>query len=199
MFAIYITLSLVSEFGTIVSPFLLTSNSRILFGFSWFRRFFKFFWAESILSKHAERGGTKHGSLYPQEVVRCVFCSSVHYSCINCWMVFLVYNMPDCLCFSRCSSATNRLITSKDHASVQINVGHLDETGRYTGQFSTFALCGFIRAQVRRALFNSMSFALNYNSRTSCFSGCVFQFACFICDFIQQVLLLVLDEDFVHY
>lgn len=45
-------------------------------------------------------------------------------------------------------SATNRLITAKDHASVQLNVGHLDEAGRYTGQFSTFALCGYIRAQV---------------------------------------------------
>ncbi|XP_059652405.1 small ribosomal subunit protein eS21y-like [Cornus florida] len=44
-------------------------------------------------------------------------------------------------------SATNWLITSKDHASVQINIGHLDEGGRYAGQFSTFALCGFIRAQ----------------------------------------------------
>ncbi|MCD7457003.1 40S ribosomal protein S21 [Datura stramonium] len=44
-------------------------------------------------------------------------------------------------------SATNRLITSKDHASVQLNVGHLDEFGRYTGQFTTYALCGFIRAQ----------------------------------------------------
>ncbi|XP_022973757.1 40S ribosomal protein S21-2-like [Cucurbita maxima] len=44
-------------------------------------------------------------------------------------------------------SATNRLITSKDHASVQINIGHLDDNGIYTGQFSTFALCGFIRAQ----------------------------------------------------
>ncbi|URD80207.1 40S ribosomal protein S4 [Musa troglodytarum] len=44
-------------------------------------------------------------------------------------------------------SATNRLITAKDHASVQINVGHLDESGVYTGQFSTFALSGFIRAQ----------------------------------------------------
>lgn len=44
-------------------------------------------------------------------------------------------------------SATNRLITSKDHASVQINVGHLDESGTYTGQFTTFALCGFVRAQ----------------------------------------------------
>ncbi|KAL3648697.1 Small ribosomal subunit protein eS21y [Castilleja foliolosa] len=44
-------------------------------------------------------------------------------------------------------SATNRLITSKDHASVQINVGHLGANGVYTGEFSTFALCGFIRAQ----------------------------------------------------
>ncbi|KAL6510955.1 Small ribosomal subunit protein eS21y [Orobanche gracilis] len=45
-------------------------------------------------------------------------------------------------------SATNRLITSKDHASVQINIGHLDENGRYiNGQFSTFALCGYVRAQ----------------------------------------------------
>ncbi|KAI4307297.1 hypothetical protein L6164_030501 [Bauhinia variegata] len=37
-------------------------------------------------------------------------------------------------------SATNRLITSKDHASVQINVGHLDENGIYNGHFSTFDL-----------------------------------------------------------
>ncbi|XAR61316.1 hypothetical protein NMG60_11034974 [Bertholletia excelsa] len=44
-------------------------------------------------------------------------------------------------------SATNRLITAKDHASVQINVGHLDENGIYIGQCSTFALCGFVRAQ----------------------------------------------------
>lgn len=44
-------------------------------------------------------------------------------------------------------SATNRLITSKDHASVQLNVGHLDDRGVYTGSFTTFALCGFIRAQ----------------------------------------------------
>ncbi|XP_054793379.1 40S ribosomal protein S21-2 [Prosopis cineraria] len=44
-------------------------------------------------------------------------------------------------------SATNRLITAKDHASVQINIGHLDENGIYSGHFSTFALCGFIRAQ----------------------------------------------------
>nr|PNR28202.1 hypothetical protein PHYPA_028794 [Physcomitrium patens] len=45
------------------------------------------------------------------------------------------------------SSSTNRLITSKDVASVQLNVGHVDENGVYTGQFTTFALCGFVRAQ----------------------------------------------------
>ncbi|CAM8925389.1 hypothetical protein QQ045_021184 [Rhodiola kirilowii] len=44
-------------------------------------------------------------------------------------------------------SATNRLITSKDHASVQINIGHLDANGIYNNQFSTFALCGYVRAQ----------------------------------------------------
>ncbi|KAH7676703.1 Ribosomal protein S21e protein [Dioscorea alata] len=44
-------------------------------------------------------------------------------------------------------SATNRLITAKDHASVQINIGHVDENGVYTGQHTTVALCGFIRAQ----------------------------------------------------
>jgi hypothetical protein len=51
-------------------------------------------------------------------------------------------------CDCSCSSSTNRLITSKDHASVQLNVGHLDANGIYTGQFTTFALCGNVRAQV---------------------------------------------------
>ncbi|GJN07903.1 hypothetical protein PR202_ga25776 [Eleusine coracana subsp. coracana] len=44
-------------------------------------------------------------------------------------------------------SATNRIITAKDHASVQINIGHLDENGMYNGQFTAFALSGFVRAQ----------------------------------------------------
>uniref|UniRef100_I1PZ15 40S ribosomal protein S21 n=1 Tax=Oryza glaberrima TaxID=4538 RepID=I1PZ15_ORYGL len=45
-------------------------------------------------------------------------------------------------------SATNRIITAKDHASVQINIGHVDENGLYDGRFTTFALSGFIRAQI---------------------------------------------------
>jgi len=42
-------------------------------------------------------------------------------------------------------SATNRLITAKDHAAVQINIGHVDANGTLTGDFTPFALCGFIR------------------------------------------------------
>jgi small subunit ribosomal protein S21e len=45
---------------------------------------------------------------------------------------------------------TNRLITAKDHASIQLNIGHLDDAGVYTGQYTTFALSGFVRAMVRR-------------------------------------------------
>ena len=43
-------------------------------------------------------------------------------------------------------SATNRIIKSTDHASVQISVGKVDENGRYTGENQTYALCGFVRA-----------------------------------------------------
>lgn len=50
--------------------------------------------------------------------------------------------------FFTCSSWTNKLITAKDHRSVQINIGHLDESGLYTGSFSTFALCGQVRSKV---------------------------------------------------
>ena len=43
-------------------------------------------------------------------------------------------------------SATNRIIKAKDHASVQISIGKVDENGRYTGENHTFALSGFVRA-----------------------------------------------------
>jgi small subunit ribosomal protein S21e len=38
------------------------------------------------------------------------------------------------------------LITAKDHASVQINVGKVNAEGKLTGELETFALCGYIRA-----------------------------------------------------
>jgi hypothetical protein len=47
------------------------------------------------------------------------------------------------------SAWTNKLITAKDHASVQLNIGHLNDEGSYTGAFTTFALAGRVRAQVR--------------------------------------------------
>lgn len=43
-------------------------------------------------------------------------------------------------------SATNRIIKAKDHASVQLSVGKVDENGRYTGENKTYAMCGFVRA-----------------------------------------------------
>ena len=43
------------------------------------------------------------------------------------------------------SSATNRLITAKDHASVQIDIARVDEQGIITGETDTLAICGFVR------------------------------------------------------
>jgi len=44
-------------------------------------------------------------------------------------------------------SATNRLITAKDHASVQINVALLDSNGVTTGEHKVYALCGYVRTK----------------------------------------------------
>eukprot|EP00558_Chaetoceros_sp_UNC1202_P004855 CAMPEP_0197245950 /NCGR_PEP_ID=MMETSP1429-20130617/10573_1 /TAXON_ID=49237 /ORGANISM="Chaetoceros sp., Strain UNC1202" /LENGTH=85 /DNA_ID=CAMNT_0042706535 /DNA_START=341 /DNA_END=598 /DNA_ORIENTATION=+ len=43
-------------------------------------------------------------------------------------------------------SWTKRLLTAKDHGSVQINVANIDPvTGVYTKEDSTFALSGYVR------------------------------------------------------
>merc|ERR1711935_949378 len=42
-------------------------------------------------------------------------------------------------------TATNQVITAKDHASVQINIGQLDSNGVYQGEYDTVAFSGFIR------------------------------------------------------
>ncbi|KAI3840055.1 hypothetical protein MKX03_015448, partial [Papaver bracteatum] len=46
-------------------------------------------------------------------------------------------------------SITNRIITAKDHASVQLYTCHIVERGIYTVQVCTFVLSGFLRAQFR--------------------------------------------------
>ena len=48
--------------------------------------------------------------------------------------------------FPRKCSASNRIIGAKDHASIQINIADVDPTtGRMTGQYKTYAICGNIR------------------------------------------------------
>ncbi|KAM4691667.1 small ribosomal subunit protein eS21 isoform 1-T1 [Rhinophrynus dorsalis] len=43
-------------------------------------------------------------------------------------------------------SASNRIIAAKDHASIQLNIAELDKvTGRFIGQFKTYAISGAIR------------------------------------------------------
>lgn len=50
-------------------------------------------------------------------------------------------------------SASNRIIGAKDHASIQINIAEVDKvTGRFNGQFKTYAICGAIRRMVRLLL-----------------------------------------------
>ena len=45
----------------------------------------------------------------------------------------------------KCSAST-RIIGAKDHASVQINIALVDgSTGRFNGQYTTYAICGAIR------------------------------------------------------
>merc|ERR1712154_497047 len=43
-------------------------------------------------------------------------------------------------------SASNHIIAAKDHASIQMNIADVDpETGRMTGTWKTYAICGAIR------------------------------------------------------
>ncbi|XP_059951561.1 small ribosomal subunit protein eS21-like [Mesoplodon densirostris] len=43
-------------------------------------------------------------------------------------------------------STSNRVIGAKDHVSIQMKVAEVDKvTGRFNGQFKTYAICGTIR------------------------------------------------------
>eukprot|EP00382_Lankesteria_abbotti_P010650 CAMPEP_0113848994 /NCGR_PEP_ID=MMETSP0372-20130328/2829_1 /TAXON_ID=340204 /ORGANISM="Lankesteria abbotti" /LENGTH=82 /DNA_ID=CAMNT_0000818625 /DNA_START=51 /DNA_END=299 /DNA_ORIENTATION=+ /assembly_acc=CAM_ASM_000359 len=53
-------------------------------------------------------------------------------------------NIVDLYIPRKCS-ATNRLISAKEHGSIQINIGETDENGHYTGKCTTFALSANIR------------------------------------------------------
>lgn len=47
--------------------------------------------------------------------------------------------------FYICSSATGRLVHAKDHASVQIHVGEVDENGHYINRTKDYVMSGFVR------------------------------------------------------
>ncbi|XP_060247733.1 small ribosomal subunit protein eS21-like [Meriones unguiculatus] len=43
-------------------------------------------------------------------------------------------------------SASNRIISARDHASIPLNVAEVDKvTVRFNGQYKTYAICGAIR------------------------------------------------------
>lgn len=80
----------------------------------------------------------------------CSYCSrvslalTVYFYC-HCLISFYL-SIP---CYLLPSSASNRIIGAKDHASIQINISEVDKvTGRVNGQFKTYAICGAIRRMV---------------------------------------------------
>lgn len=55
-------------------------------------------------------------------------------------------NSANLFCVFSLSSASNRIIHAKDHASVQLSIVVVDpETGRQTDGTKTYAICGEIR------------------------------------------------------
>lgn len=43
-------------------------------------------------------------------------------------------------------STNNHIINAKNHSSIQMNIAKVDKvTGRFNGQFKTYATCGVIR------------------------------------------------------
>ena len=47
------------------------------------------------------------------------------------------------------SSASNKIISARDHASIQINIADLDPvTGIMTDKYKTYAICGEVRQMV---------------------------------------------------
>ncbi|PNJ05790.1 RPS21 isoform 5 [Pongo abelii] len=69
-------------------------------------------------------------------------------------------------------SASNRIIGAKDHASIQMNVAEVDKvTGRFNGQFKTYAICGAIRRMVSVSLGFAHHFGTSWTLR--CALECV--------------------------
>lgn len=58
------------------------------------------------------------------------------------FVLICMHIAPSLIC-----TISDRLITSKDHASVQISIADVDANGRAMKTSTTFALCGQVRSQ----------------------------------------------------
>ena len=76
------------------------------------------------------------------------------------------------------SSWTNKLIQARDFASVQINIGHLDESGIYNGKMTTYALSGYVRAHVSSSWLLSPSASASVSPRAPCCAIMVITLTC---------------------
>nr|UXY87865.1 40S ribosomal protein S21-2-like [Cryptomonas curvata] len=47
--------------------------------------------------------------------------------------------------FPRKCSSTNKILTSRDHSSIQIKIGRINRDGYFDGKSDTYVLCGFLR------------------------------------------------------
>jgi len=65
----------------------------------------------------------------------------------TCRLFFSLQFQFDQLFFDNWWFTVDRLITSKDHASVQISIADVDANGRALSTSTTFAICGQVRSQ----------------------------------------------------
>jgi small subunit ribosomal protein S21e len=47
--------------------------------------------------------------------------------------------------FPRKCSSTNKILTSRDHSSIQIKIGCVNKDGFFDGKTQAYVLCGFLR------------------------------------------------------
>lgn len=99
---------------------------------------------------HAERSGTFLPSPFnifknpiKQQIIQNL--SPIFESLTDLYFILLIQGEVVDLYVPRKCSATNRLITAKDHASVQINVAEVDDEGKMTGSNVTYAFHGGVR------------------------------------------------------
>ena len=104
---------------------------------------------QARLSRHFPPRNFPVDLLPGHPLLTCLFDAHTHVRLSQPFTMFNAEGENIELYIPRKCSWTNRLIEAKDHAAVQINVGHLDQSGVYNGQYTTLALSGYVRNMVR--------------------------------------------------